>query len=157
MVVSKIICDKCGREIKREHKLFDKDLCSYCEMKFKAMFDAWMAPTTTQAAQEEASDITVDKVKANEIKAAKKATEKAREEKEKKDDLVADSCARVLAEINGEDYPEKKDGRGYIDWDKAIKLKLEGLKNREIADACGTTLGTINACIYNEMRKRGIK
>lgn len=172
-----VICDKCGRELLEGEEVvrMDLDLCESCENELVNIVQMWADGESFVVNEENNYDlgnisnnvIDVEKYPKKEekpvndaIEKAKEIRRKAKEKKAHKDELVDESCARVLAELNGEEYePETRQigQKGTINWDKAIEMKQEGFKHEEIAKAVGTTLGVINHSIYKEMKRRGVK
>lgn len=142
-----VICDKCGRELLPGEEVvrMDLDLCEDCENDLINIVQLWVDGEKFVVNEEPVKPMSNFQIN-------QEKRRKAIEAKEKADELVFESCEKVLAEINGE-----KPKRFKVDWDKAISMKQQGYKHSEIAEAVGTTLGTIDNAIYRELKKRGIK
>ena len=140
-----VICDKCGRELLPGEEVvrMDLDLCEECENDLLNIVQLWV--------DGEFFSVNVPEEQ------PKSYFEIEQEKKKRQLQLVEESCEKVVNQIMEAEKPKTSGKKGKIDWDKAIRMKQEGYKHSEIAEAVGTTHGTIDNAIYREMNKRGIK
>lgn len=136
MLITKIICDKCKKEITESTAFQGKDLCQCCTDKAVRMILAWIEKEDDTVPDQEKPKKEIKKIE-------KKEPVKEKKEEPKK--------IKPVVQI------ETK-----IDWDKACALKIAGWKNEAIADELKVGLSTINSgTFYKKITQykieRGIK
>ena len=122
-----VICDKCGRELLPGEEVvrMDLDLCEDCENDLINVVQLWVDGEKFVVNEEPVKPMSNFQIN-------QEKRRKAIEAKEKADELVFESCEKVLAEINGE-----KPKRFKVDWDKCLHETQRRRRGRECCTVDG--------------------